>query len=688
MNENTPQSSIVHNTVLTIITIASLGAITESLLRRWEFWVPPLIIFGVFACWFIHISQYGNEINRENYYIIFSMLVAFFHGVHGTSLFDVIVIFTLLMVAVSLLNRKELLFILLVEYFIITLIQIIITIKTKNIELDMYNTLRIVLHVIAVICIYKVLGELIKIAYKDKDELQKRNIERENEKLEMEDFMVNISHELRTPVNVINGLSEIILKKEEREDVASIKEAGIRLSQQIEDIQDYSEIQRGNVLLEEDKYMITSLLNDIIVEYNLKENRKKLDFIVDLDPDVPAMLIGDVNKINKIIRHLLSNAIKYTVKGGIYLKVYSIKRDYGVNLIIEITDTGIGMDKKDIEKISKGMYQIDKKRNRSTGGIGLGLPIVYGFVRAMKGFVAIESAKKKGTSIRISIAQEIVDPSPCLTINNDNNINVIFYIIPEKYKVEKVREFYKDTATNMATALRTNLYFTPSISEVKALLERGNITHIFTGYEEYSSDPDYFDELVKNGIVVAVSAPEGFSAKEDSGVIVMPKPLYAVPVVNIFSGNINYIKVTSDINYSKPELEGIRALIVDDEPMNLVVASGIFKEYKMIIDTALSGKESIDKFTDNEYDVIFMDHMMPGMDGVEAMKKIKDIAAEHGRTIKVVALTANAVSGAREMFINEGFDGFISKPINIKDFERTMNKVFSGNALKRGGDRA
>ena len=168
----------------------------------------------------------------------------------------------------------------------------------------------------------------------------------------------------------------------------------------------------------------------------------------------------------------------------------------------------------------------------------------------------------------------------------------------------------------------------------------------------------------------------------------MPKPLYAVPVVNIFSGNINYIKVTSDINYSKPELEGIRALIVDDEPMNLVVASGIFKEYKMIIDTALSGKESIDKFTDNEYDVIFMDHMMPGMDGVEAMKKIKDIAAEHGRTIKVVALTANAVSGAREMFINEGFDGFISKPINIKDFERTRNKVFSGNALKRGGDRA
>ena len=119
----------------------------------------------------------------------------------------------------------------------------------------------------------------------------------------------------------------------------------------------------------------------------------------------------------------------------------------------------------------------------------------------------------------------------------------------------------------------------------------------------------------------------------------------------------------------------MKALVVDDEPMNLVVATSLFREYEMILDTADSGKEAVRKFKDNDYDLIFMDHMMPEMDGVEAMKKIREAASDLGKTAIVVALTANAVSGAREMFIREGFDGFIAKPINIADFERVMLRV-------------
>ena len=133
--------------------------------------------------------------------------------------------------------------------------------------------------------------------------------------------------------------------------------------------------------------------------------------------------------------------------------------------------------------------------------------------------------------------------------------------------------------------------------------------------------------------------------------------------------------------------DGVRALIVDDEPMNLVVATSLFREYKMVIETAASGKESIKKFRDNDYDIIFMDHMMPEMDGVEAMKQIKSAARDLGRNIAVVALTANAVSGAREMFIQEGFDGFIAKPINISDFERVVSRVLSGRVADRGGEK-
>ena len=120
--------------------------------------------------------------------------------------------------------------------------------------------------------------------------------------------------------------------------------------------------------------------------------------------------------------------------------------------------------------------------------------------------------------------------------------------------------------------------------------------------------------------------------------------------------------------------------------MNLVVARGLFGEYNMVVDTAESGKESIEKFEKNEYDVIFMDHMMPIMDGVEAMKRIRDIAERDDRKIKIIALTANAVSGAKEMFLSEGFDGFIAKPIDLVEFERVMNHVFAeGKTDRKGG---
>ena len=135
----------------------------------------------------------------------------------------------------------------------------------------------------------------------------------------------------------------------------------------------------------------------------------------------------------------------------------------------------------------------------------------------------------------------------------------------------------------------------------------------------------------------------------------------------------------------KPVMKNVRALIVDDEPMNLVVARSLFADYDMDIDTAESGREGVDKFTDGDYDIVFMDHMMPEMDGVEAMKLIKKAGEKLGKPSVVVALTANAVSGAREMFMKEGFDGFIAKPINVTDFERVMIQVLPESKIEKGG---
>ena len=207
------------------------------------------------------------------------------------------------------------------------------------------------------------------------------------------------------------------------------------------------------------------------------------------------------------------------------------------------------------------------------------------------------------------------------------------------------------------------------------------------GQEEYEENRGYFEEIAKEDIVVAVSAGPDIKVPADSRVMLMPKPLYAYPIIKILNEGKDAQDVDSPEHTEKPVFDGIRALIVDDEPMNLVVATSLFREYKMIIETAGSGKESIKKYRDNDYDIVFMDHMMPEMDGVEAMKQIKAAARDLGRSVAVVALTANAVSGAREMFMREGFDGFIAKPINIPDFERVVLRVLSGRIAGKGGER-
>ena len=686
METHTPQTDRIHNIALVITTIASTGTIVESITQGWEFWVPPLIVLGIFAAWFMHITHQVTIAFRENFYLILYMMVSFYHGIHRNSFVDIAAITMVIMAVATLLVRKNFLILIIVEFFIMFIIHIFLQIQSgEEITSRAVYFARLSLHMLTVLCAYKAFKELINVELRNREEIEDKNRLEEEKDSETEDFLVNISHELRTPINVINGLSTIILKREDREELVSIRDAGRRLSRQIEDIQDYSEIQRGDVVLEEEKYMITSLINDVISDYRVRWKKRNLDLVVDLDPNVPAAMKGDVKKLNKLIRHLLSNATKFTRKGGVYLKISGTRRDYGYNLLIEVSDTGCGMREKDIERVSKGNYQRDRRRNRSTGGIGLGLPIVYGFTRKMNGFVSIESEPGQGTSVRVSIVQEVISPQPCLAVDNSRFINIAYHVMPEKFKVSKVREFYREMATNLAAGLRVNLYSAPGIKEMKKLMDQGNITHIFMGEEEYKANKAYFDKLSDEGYVVTVAASEDFKASKSGSIVLVPKPIYGCSIVRILSGDSNNALDLRDASQFGPNLDGVRALVVDDEPMNLVVANGLFKEYNMVIDTANSGREAIKKFSENEYDVVFMDHMMPEMDGIEAMKHIRDLANQQLKSICIIALTANAISGAREMFLKEGFDGFISKPIDINEFERVMSRVMPGRKGDRGG---
>ncbi len=658
--------------VIAIVTVSALGCILQSIIDKWEFWVPPLIVIGLVLIWMRHLSEEGNQKRRYNAYFLFTGVLIFYYGIHDVGYFDISLYTVLFMTIFSLADRIGLLNIILVEYATLMAMQYIFHIRTDGVIMDTVKITGSILYITTVISMYIFCRFTISYRITADEKLEKWQGAMEENNHDMEDFLSNISHELRTPVNVISGMTAILQKDHDSKEFSSVQQACQKLSNQIEDIQDYTEIKRGELMLTEENYITVSLINDVVTVMKSKENKKDLELVIDLDPRTPAMLSGDIKKLHKLFRHLLENSLKFTTKGGIYIRVYTVPQAYGVNLIIQVTDTGVGMTRSDIARVTKGMYQANKKRNRSNGGIGIGLPIVYGFVHQMGGFVKISSKKGRGTTVRLTIPQKVVNAEPCLALSKDNDAkDLVFFIQPEKYKVPQLRDFYRNMAVNLATGLKRRLYSATDVKELERLLSDLEVSHIFTGVEEYQKEKAYLDSLAAKGFKVAVSS-DAPNLNLGAGVMEMPKPLYAFPVVRILNGE----DIGDDAKQEQLVLKGISALVVDDEPMNLVVASGLFKEYQMIVDTADSGKEAIEKVKQAQYDVVFMDHMMPGMDGVEAMQRIRFACDELGRKKPImIALTANALSGAREMFANVGFDGFIAKPIDITEFERVMKNV-------------
>ena len=420
-----------------------------------------------------------------------------------------------------------------------------------------------------------------------------------------------------------------------------------------------------------ENYLTGSLVNDLLVQISTFEN-PDLDFVVDLEAGVPAELVGDASKIKKILWHLINNGFKYSKEGGVYVHLHPIKRDYGINLLIEVKDTGMGMDDDEIEHIYEQFYQAQSGRTTVVGGLGLGIPIVNGFVKAMGGVMAIESDLGEGTTVRVSIPQQVAEGEPCISVKNRENCVAAGFLGFMTTGHPRVREFYMEMIGHLVEGLNVPFHRVQSRKDLEKLLETKKISHLFVGTGEYLENREYIDSLADK-LNVAIVKDRGFNESVGKGLSLLPKPFYGVQVANFL--NQAFKEYSEDLSEEKVIFPDVRALVVDDEPMNLMVARGILEGYGMKVSTVLSGFEAIEACDRNDYDIVFMDHMMPEMDGVEAMKRIRVNASKSKKELCIVALTANAISSAKEMFLSEGFDGFIPKPIEITEFERVLRRV-------------
>ncbi len=674
---------------LLLASVASVFSVILSLVTvamSWEIWVIPLAVAGVFAIWFLHIGRIGSDVLYENLCAGVIMVEFFFFGVHRDSLFEIPMVACAILLVFSFLDRKRLLYITAALY-VLELFYHFLFLHTIVFEDGAQDIIRLGLGVL-VTAGAVVLGRYrINKMRDERVRFQSIFAQLETAGRQNADFLSNVSHELRTPINMVIGISEVSLGKELppeiREDIQSIKMAGKRLSSQINNILDYTEIVEGTLTAAKENYRITSVIHDVITTTAAQNSRRQLEMVFDVDPKMPAVLIGDAEKISHVLKILLENSIKFTEDGGINVCFGFRRESYGINLMIDIYDTGVGMTSSQLAQMFDDFYQVDSGSRRYVGGLGLGIPIARGLLQAMGGFVHFASKGQQGMQVNIAIPQGVEDDTPGMALDPDKKFCIACYFRPERYTCDEVRRFYDNMILHLVEGLGVEGYQAHNFEGLAKLQREHDLTHVFIVQSVYEEERSYYEELAKE-VHVVVIADSKFVLDAGSRLQILRKPFFALSVVNILNGQIqgNAFEKALATGHRSFSCAGVRVLAVDDEEMNLVVAKGVLGSYGMKVDTCLSGRAAVERCRDTAYDIIFLDHMMPGFDGVETLRRIREINNGMYKELPVVALTANTISGAREMFRSEGFTEFIPKPIERAVLERVLRRVLPERCLQ------
>ncbi|MBR1403362.1 MAG: response regulator [Treponema sp.] len=387
-------------------------------------------------------------------------------------------------------------------------------------------------------------------------------------------FLSNMSHEIRSPINAVLGLDEMILRESSEAHIQSyardIQSSGKSLLSIINDILDFSKIEAGKMEIIPADYDVRSLITNLANMIEVRAVNKGLSFIVNVDTEMPHLLYGDETRIAQCALNILTNAVKYTPSGSVTLTVSSEPGTESNSILLKISvkDTGIGIKEEDLDKLFKPFERIEEGRNRSIEGTGLGMSIVNGLLTKMGTQLEVKSEYGKGSEFSFAIEQNVRD-------------------------WEKI-----GTREEAQTAL---------LKEA-------------TGYSESFQAPN------------------------------------------------------------------AKILVVDDTPINLTVVRGLLKNTRIQIDTAQSGEEALKLCAENEYHILFVDHLMPKMDGIGFLAQNWMNADSKNKNTPAIALTANAISGAREMYLQAGFTNYLSKPIDSKKLEEMIAFYLPKDLVLHAGD--
>ena len=514
------------------------------------------------------------------------------------------------------------------------------------------------------------------------------------------EFLANMSHEVRTPMNGIIGMTELALgtklSREQFGYLEAIKEAGESLMTIINDILDFSKIEAKKIKIENLNFNFRDSLGDIVSAMALQAHKKDIELVYRVNSDIPDYLIGDPGRIRQILFNLISNAVKFTQKGEVAVEVRMKEKDNShIHLQFTVRDTGIGIPEKQQEKIFKAFTQADGSTTRKYGGTGLGLTISTQLIHLMNGDIWVESKAGEGSRFHFTLRLGIqIEPKEQLVPVELLDIRGLPVLVVD------------DNATNrfLLKEMLANWNMKPTLassgrSGLRLLKQGINQKRPFAlaVIDSQMPEMDGFElarriqsnPLFKNLrlMMLTSSGMRGDAARcRELGILAyLTKPVKQSELLNTIM-----IILSKDTVQKSPEPlitkysireshKRLRILVVEDNPINQKVAAHILQKYGNTVILANDGKEALEAFKKEEFDLILMDVQMPVMDGFQATAAIRKVERSTGKHIPIIALTAHTMKGDREKCVEAGMDDYVSKPIKPDVLFQTIDELLLKN---------
>jgi PAS domain S-box-containing protein len=513
------------------------------------------------------------------------------------------------------------------------------------------------------------------------------------------DFLATMSHEIRTPMNGVIGmtslLSETALTTEQRDYVDTIRFSGEHLLNIINDILDFSKIEAGHMELEATPFDLNALIEEVMNLFSSRAYEKNLELLYSVENNEVYHLCGDVTRLRQVFVNLIGNAIKFTEKGEVHIEVEKVcENGNRVQLTFTVNDTGIGIPDEKLDRLFKPFSQIDNTTTRKYGGTGLGLAISTRLVELMGGTLQASSIIQKGTRFFFTLEMERTH----IEIQQYRNLEKLrdkrILILDDNQTNRKILEqMFQNYGMNVTS-------FPNPLLALAALKEGARFDMGIIDMRMPDMDGLEFGKRVsqlETNIPLLLYSSIGSSVSRTE-------------INRFFKGHINkpirhdvllnrMVSILEDHDIEKPENTSpadtsadnqniareypMKILLAEDNLINQKLAERVLEIFGYRVDLAENGQQAFDMMAKNSYDLILMDVMMPDVDGIEATRRIRSELNEKQQPV-IIAVTANALKGDKELCIGAGMNDYISKPINTQELRDLL--VMYGDGIRKKRD--